>query len=280
MRTTRNARNRKKTVSRGTGASPRLKAAVRALPRLLLRAGIAGSVVAAGVGGWAWLLRSETLAIREIAVEGTTPERGEEIRALLNLKVGDNLLLSDLRQARARAEGHPWVARVAARREFPDRLVIVVEERVPRLLLALDKLYYVDETGFPFKAVQPGDVYDLPVLTGLDREDWVRRNDTAREAIGGALALVDALGAEGAKDALAADEVSEIRWDANRGYSVVTTGGEETPFMTIRFGTGSYEEKLARLARVRAAEESASGGRDAVRTIDLTYASRVIVARE
>jgi cell division protein FtsQ len=261
--------------------------------RVLLRAGIrvlaGGAVSAAVIGAWVHLTRTDALAIRTIAIEGTTSERADEIRALLNLKTRDvapgtapadagttSLLFLDLAETRARVESHPWVAKAVVKRELPDTLRIVVEEREPRLVLALDRLYYVDVSGTPFKALQPGDKYDLPVLTGLTREDLLGRAAVAREAIHGALDLVAALSAPEAKGALSVEDVSEISWDAVRGYAALTVRGNEL----IRFGFGNWVEKLSRLKEVREARQgNAKGmGMDA-RTIDLTYASRVIVAR-
>lgn len=254
----------------------KLRSAAAAARKLVVRIAVVALTAGSIGGGWLWLTRSPSLAIREIAVEGTNAVRAEEIRALLNVKTGDNLLFADLKQARARAEGHPWVARCAVKRELPDRLVIVVEERTPRMILSLDRLYYVDDGALPFKPLAPGDDYDLPVLTGLTREDLLQRAPEAKAAIAGALELLAALATEGS--ALAVDQVSEISWSDARGYAVITLGGREAPYMTVRFGSGGYASKLDRLARVLAAKGNGEA-KDAVRTIDLTYASRVIVAR-
>lgn len=250
-------------------AKPSRLALVRRVFVRMLAIAAAGGAVA---GGYVQLTRAQSLAIREIVVEGTNPERADEIRALLNLKAGDNLLFADLQQTRARVESHPWVARCAIKRELPDVLRIVVEERSPRLILALDRLYYVDADAFAFKALSPGDAYDLPVLTGLEREDLLHRPAAARAAIQGALALIDALN-EG-DTPLPSDQVSEITWDEDEGYSVITVNGT----LTVRFGKAEFPAKLARLREVRDRSRR-SGDGDAGKTIDLTYASRVIVAR-
>lgn len=253
-----------------------LRHAAHTARKAAIRIGMIAATAGAIGGGWLWLTRSPTLAIREIAVEGTNAVRADEIRALLNVKTGDNLLFADLRQARDRAEGHPWVARCAVKRELPDRLVIVVEERAPRMILSLDRLYYVDDAALPFKPLAPGDDYDFPVLTGLSREDLLQRAPEAKAAIAGALELLKALASEGS--ALAPDEVSEITWSDARGYAVITLGGRTAPYMTVRFGSGGFTSKLDRLSRVLAAKKYGEAT-DAVRTIDLTYAARVIVAR-
>ena len=242
--------------------------------RLVVRLVLFAAASAGTVYGGMRLKNSESLAIKQIVVEGAGAERADEIRALLNIKAGDNLLFADISLARARAESHPWVSRAGVKREFPDTLRVVVEERSPKMILALDRLYYLDATGEPFKLITPGDEYDLPVLTGLDREDLLSRAELARDAISGALVLADALAAK--DSSLPLSDVSEIVWDEDEGYSVVSVSGK----LTVRFGAGDHAEKLARLREVRAASGTTGkwGTGDAAE-IDLTYSSRVIVAR-
>src|SRR5262249_56318485 len=45
-----------------------------------------------------------------------------------------------------------------------------VEERAPVALASLGDLYVVDADGAPFKRVSPAEALDLPLLTGLTRE--------------------------------------------------------------------------------------------------------------
>lgn len=241
----------------------------RLVVRLVLLVGASGGAIYGGMR----LKSSESLAIKQIVVEGTGAERADEIRALLNVRTGDNLLFADIGLARVRAESHPWVSSAAVKRELPDTLRVVVEERSPKMILALDRLYYLDATGEPFKLIAPGDVYDLPVLTGLDREDLLSRAELARDAISGALSLADSLAVKDSSLPLA--DVSEIVWDEDEGYSVVSVSGK----LTVRFGAGDHAEKLARLRDVRAASGTGKWGTGDAAEIDLTYSSRVIVAR-
>lgn len=277
-----NRRTRRAPVSRGVvgavsgvGGRTRLRALRRFLPSVV--AALMGTGAAAG--GFYWLTHTSAFALRTIHVEGTSPERAEEIRALLNLKMPDgsagggagtsSLLFLDLADARARVEGHPWVARAFVKRELPDTLRVVVEERKPVLILALDRLYYLDAEGTPFKALQPGDRYDLPVLTGLSRDAVLAHGESARDAIRGALDLAAALAGPAAKGALPLDHVSEIGFDEHRGYTALTVDGNEE----IRFGFGDWAEKLARLKEVRDARKGLP-----MRTVDLSFASRVVVS--
>jgi cell division septal protein FtsQ len=263
--------NRAKGNRRLEAGKPRLT--WRGLRVAALRVLGVTSTVGLALGGWYWVTRSDTFAVRTIGVEGTSPERAEEIRALLAVTPGKtSLLFLDLADVRSRVEGHPWVASALVKRELPDALTIVVTEREPKLILALDRLYYLDDSGTPFKALSPGDRYDLPVLSGIRREEVVSHSLAARDAILGGLALADALSQKSAQGALTLDEVSEITWDEHRGYTAVTLKGNER----VRFGIGDWKEKLSRLKEVR---EQRKGLAAEARTIDLTFASRVVVAR-
>ncbi|HVO29336.1 MAG TPA: FtsQ-type POTRA domain-containing protein [bacterium] len=253
---------------------------LRAVRRLFAPFVAAVAGVGAVVGAWWWLTHTDVFSIRTVAIEGTSTERAEEIKALLNLKMPDgsagggtgtsSLLFLDLADARSRVEGHPWVAKAFVKRELPDTLRVVVTEREPKLILALDRLYYLDAAGVPFKALQAGDSADLPVLTGLSRDEVLKAGASAHEAIAGALELAAALSSPEAKGALSIEDVSEISFDERRGYTALTVKGNEE----IRFGSGDWQKKLARLKEVRAERKG-----EPMRTVDLTYASRVVVSR-
>ncbi len=255
---------------------------VRGLLVTVRRVAIAITLTATATGlpiaGYVYLARSPALTIRHVVIEGTGGARAAEIQSLLGLTLDEttpsaasNLLFADLGQVRLRAESHPWVARAKVKRDFPDTIRLLVEERVPAMALALDRLYFVDAGGTPFKAIAPGEPYDLPVLTGVTREELAG----SREAIVGALELLETLRGNEASSVLPEDEVSEIVWEGAEGYSVVTMDGE----VRVRFGTGDYARKVAKLRRAREAGARWGGASDAVRSIDLTYASRVIVGR-
>ena len=60
-----------------------LRHAAHTARKAAIRIGMIAATAGAIGGGWLWLTRSPTLAIREIAVEGTNAVRADEIRARL-----------------------------------------------------------------------------------------------------------------------------------------------------------------------------------------------------
>ena len=108
-------------------------------------------------------------------------------------------------------------------------------------MISLGDLYLVDRDGKPFKRLQPGDGMDLPLLTGVSREEYVASPEQAAESFRRALAaLASYVRVE------KAEPISEVHI-APRSLTLITTGGAE-----LRFGEDASAEKLARLSRVRA----------------------------
>jgi cell division protein FtsQ len=132
-----------------------------------------GSVFAAGAWGatelWRWARGDDVLPIRTVAVDGTSSERANEVRAFAGVQYGEPLLSIDTERAAQAVREHPWVREAAVRLVPPDGVAIEVLERRAVATLALpDALYLLDEDGTPFKRARPGDGLDLPVITGVE----------------------------------------------------------------------------------------------------------------
>ena len=116
-----------------------------------------------------FVLESPYFSVREIQVRGADKVSGDEVIAMAGLRRGMSTWNIDLAAIEKKIGRHPWVRRVFVRREFPRRVIIDVEERTPKAIVALRKLYYVDADGVVFKEVGPGENVNLPLLTGLRR---------------------------------------------------------------------------------------------------------------
>ena len=113
----------------------------------------------------AFVFDNPYFSVREIQVRGGGKVGGSEIVAMAGLRHGMNLWNVDAASIEQKLRRHPSVRRVLVRREFPRRVVIDVEERQPRAVVALGKLYYIDSDGFVFKEVGEGEKADFPLLT-------------------------------------------------------------------------------------------------------------------
>jgi cell division protein FtsQ len=181
-------------------------------------------------------LNHSYFAVREIKVSSGQRIGGSEIVAMAGLSHGMNLWRVDTQKIAREISRHPWVKRVEVRREFPHRVVIQVEERTAKAILVLGKSYYIDEDGNVFQQMTEGERPDLPLLSGLDRQELSYYSTP--EKIQAALSLSDQLGRRSLP-------VSELQF---------TTGGlvlylASYPIV-LSMGWGDWKEKLAKFDRI------------------------------
>jgi len=218
------------------------RAAALALPSLAAVASVALVALASWRFGW----KGELLRIRELRFEGLSRVSAGELRELSPVREGDHLLFADVDALTAALQRHPWVAAVEVRRTLPPALEIAVTERRGAALVDLDGLYLLDEHGRVFKRATPGDGLDLPLVTGVAREDFVERQAELEPLLAGALALADRWVERGLAQRAV---LSEIHVDPDWGVTLYA-GDEGTE---VRLGSGDIPAKLERLERVLAA---------------------------
>lgn len=183
-----------------------------------------------------WATTSPTFALAKITVRGNVRADGVELTRLAGLARGQNLFSLDVETLQRAVEQHPWVRSAKIRRHFPSSLSIVVEEHEPAAMVSLGELYLLDEQGEPFKKVTAGDALDLPLVTGVTRDEYVGKPEESATRFLKALRTLSAFNDE---------EISEVRLEGD-DVTVVTAKGTE-----LRLGGEVSSEKLARLARVR-----------------------------
>ncbi len=206
--------------------------------RLRIAAAILGSSVLLGGAVWA-LVGSPWLRYQHLEVAGNTRAPVAHLRHLANLPEGQALVLLDLDGAVAGVRRHPWVASAEARRSFPNAVVLTVTERRPVALLQQSGgLYLVDDTGTVFARAGADDL-DHPVLTGLDGALADAEPELARKVLRTSLDWLTAAQAQGG---VPEHELSELRFDAETGYTLYLRNGGE---VLLGF-TG--QERVARLS--------------------------------
>lgn len=131
------------------------------------------------------LLLASQLELDKIEVEGCLRTDPQQIIKAASVSPETPMLDLRLKEISQRVEALPWVRSCAVRRVLPDKLSLQVVERNPIALIRLDKLYYVDEDGTPFKQPAPGEPLDYPVVTGWEAEEWRggKRKDLIEEAL-------------------------------------------------------------------------------------------------
>jgi len=231
---------------------------------------VAGVVVVglfvAGYQGLENLKQSERLTIQGIEVQGLDRVGRAELLSELRVGEGDNLLELQPAVLSARAAALPWVDSLALRRDLRgQQLKLAVVEHKPAMLLAGNPIQLINESGAAFKVLAPEDSVDLPFLSVADGAA-VQQPEELREAAHGAIQILHALASGTALREL---DVSEIRFEGDSGYVVVTRTG-----MPVRLGREDFAVRLGRLER---AARSGSLPLHALASVDLGLRDRLVV---
>lgn len=215
-----------------------------------------------------WLLTSPRFAVAEVDIQGLRALDAAEVRAAAGIRGTENLFTLDARAVAERIERLPRVKRAHVIRSLPNRVTLLIEERLPfALLVSAGRLSWADEEGRVLgpepRAVAPA----LPVVTGLEGEGPVGGLPVDVERTRTAVALLRTMLRTGTP---LAGQVSEIDVrEAHKGPVLYTTDGVE-----VRLGDEAWEERLGRLegvlAQLRAEPEP-------VEAIDLRFRDQVVL---
>lgn len=200
------------------------------------------AVPAAGHAAYRWLITSPTFSIGEIMISGIERTSDRDLRSWLGISEGDNVFVTDTAAAERRLASLPWVEDARVRVRFPQGLAVEVLERRAVALVDLGHLYLVDPRGRVFKRAMPKDPLDLPVITGLPRDDWAE-GGIARDRLLRALETLEALSAHPVLSGL---PPQELQVDEAGGLTLFL--GERG--MMVLLGSGDLEKKLDRLSLV------------------------------
>jgi cell division protein FtsQ len=227
------------TKSRFAGAGERFKRSLRGLV-------LGGAVLACGVGGWGlyrFLTRSPHFAVRQLRFSATKHVSAESLAARAGEVVGLNLFRLDLDEIARDVMQEPWVQSAQARRELPSTIMVDVVEREAAAGVALSAVYLADARGNVFKRANPDEAAGLPVVTGIERDQYLADPDGAQQQIREALAALQAWGARPA--------VGEVHLDKLLGATLYTVAGN----LGVRLGRsdGDLEARLRRFDAVLSA---------------------------
>jgi len=251
------------------------------LARLLRRAGALALLAAFSVAlifVHDWVTQTGLLRITVVEVSGADKLTPAEVRERAGIAVGDNLLAANLGLARRRLLAHPWVAAATVKREIPNRIKIHITEHQCLAVLDLDQGYLLDTAGRVFKAREPGDGADRPVIAGLDYTDL----GPDRGRPGAKLAAVVAL------LRLPLDKVlpwpglavRAVRAEPDGGLSMTLDIPGLAPGTTTLFlGVAQWERKLAKLDAILhyVQQQPEDGG---IRSVNLKNLDRIVVSRK
>ena len=181
---------------------------------LLLLALVAG-------GFWA-VFFSSWLAVRGVEVAGASTLSAGDVRSAAAVSTGEPLARVDLDKVRARVEALATVKSADVTREWPDHVVVTVEERVPVAVVEIGgRIRGMDSSGVVFRdyARAPAGLPQVRTST-----------DTRSDALEEAARVVDALPAEVSRlvDHVEVQTVDQISLALRDGRTVVWGSADES----------------------------------------------------
>ena len=136
-----------------------------------------------------WLVHRPLFTLREVKLEG--PDHGalqhvspSTVRGTALPRIKGNFFTANLEEVRVAFESVPWVRRAAVRREWPNKLVVVIDEHKPLGTWGEDgKLISVEGDLFTANLAEAEEEGDLPEFSGpagSEREVVARYRDFAQ----------------------------------------------------------------------------------------------------
>ncbi len=123
---------------------------------------LAVAFLLAAYGGMLTVVRLPAFPLREVRVNGELAHVTlKQVEIIVRREIRGNFFTLDLADARAAFEKLPWVRKVNARRQWPHRLEVEVEEHVP--LARWGSAALVNTHGEVFTAAYDG---ELPLFVG------------------------------------------------------------------------------------------------------------------
>jgi cell division septal protein FtsQ len=149
------------------------------------------TLVVIGLAGWGLMelgtryLGLQKLVIEQVNVSGCRGERQAEIQKLADQMVlGKPLFWVDAEALRSRIEAKRWVRGLLIRKDPPDRLSLILEERKPVLwLVRANGVFLMSEDGILLDRVSQANLIPIPVVvdpTSQTDQGLARLISTAR----------------------------------------------------------------------------------------------------
>ncbi len=160
----------KQEVNRYKKRVYRWRSFLRGMRRIALVVCVWGLGISSLYGIYLATMQEDYFTVHKIVVRGSLEHLNEQqIVNVSGLKFGDHLFMFSVDEINERMHHEPWVAKVAVRRKLPDAVWIYVTEREPIAYLnTTNGLYLVDTNGEVFKRASSAELFDLPVLSGVD----------------------------------------------------------------------------------------------------------------
>ncbi len=200
---------------------------------------------------------SYAFPVKNVLVSGNYHLDKDEIKRVANIN-NRSLLRLSLDDLKASIERNAWIKNVVLRKQFPDTIMVNVEEAEPKALLRNEgHMFLLDAEGNVLEEIEDSGTPFLPVLRGINPD----------KDIGGVLEALKLIDALSEKNILSGKESVEILL---KTYGLVLNMDGEY----IKVGYGEYAKKLGRWQDL---EEEIRKKNITVDYVDLRFDNEVIV---
>jgi cell division septal protein FtsQ len=212
--------------------------------------------------------QAEYFRLCTVRIVGNDMLTRQDILYMLALPTNVTLFQLDLIRMGDRLERHPYVKKVALRRQFPDTLTVTVTERIPHIAaLSQEQGAVLDTEGVVLRPFSPAHDGTLPQLILRRPQTLAPGVHIRQEEVQRALELVQAY-----KRSPAAEAVRLVALTVeDTGASVWAL--DSYPFK-IRLGEGDIDGQLERLVPVL---QYITRQRLAVQRLDLSYQRKIVI---
>ena len=213
-----------------------------------------------------YLISSPYVKLKEVRIIGVDDKLKRELIEISDLDSEMSLLTIDLKAIKKKMESLPWVRKVELEKSFPNLLLVRVEKEIPFAIVVLNKLYYIDRWGVPFKELEYTDNKDFPVITGIPSGS--AEKDHYMKLAAGILSAF-----ESGKGDWSMDDLSELHFEKDESVSLYSTS---TP-LVLKMGYNKLALKKKELKRILSHLKK-TGRMNMVKTIDLNYSDGAVVS--
>jgi cell division septal protein FtsQ len=206
------------------------------------------TVIAAGSWlGWQTyriITHADMFQIAGVDVKGVRQLGEADLKKIVGSFTGQNIFRVDLDAVVQRARANAWVKSVSIYRRLPNRISMVVNERVPYAFLDTGRgRYLMDSEGVALESVEKDKAQAWQLPTVSINGDHARIGEqVTSEGLDEALMLLSEISTQGG---WRLEDVT-AKADSSETLSLLYAGHE------FKLGNGRYKEKLRRLAEVMA----------------------------
>jgi len=121
-------------------------------------------------GANTWCNYVELFNITEINIIGNSILSNQEILRLANVHTDTSLRSINIQAVQERLESNPYVKAAAVSRELPNRLNILISERIPICYINHNSLFLLDKDGIILPIPDQAIGTNLPVISGFEND--------------------------------------------------------------------------------------------------------------